>query len=118
MLHKDATYKTYQSFLDRLATELDTDIGSVEVRFSKEVEIGSDDEKALTKAIEHTFSNASRLLCTKHLKDNVKHHLQTKIGMDRKERVSIMTKLFDRDTVVVNANTTIEFEEKSQRIPE
>ena len=31
------------------------------------------DEKALTKAIYHSFPGAKRLLCTTHLKDNLQH---------------------------------------------
>lgn len=32
MLHKDATYETYKTFLEHVETELDNDIGSVELR--------------------------------------------------------------------------------------
>ena len=43
MLHKDATFKTYKSFLEHIANE----VGAVELRLSED--IGTDDEKALTK---------------------------------------------------------------------
>ncbi|KAL3865802.1 hypothetical protein ACJMK2_043153 [Sinanodonta woodiana] len=35
LLHKDASYRTYKSFLEHIATELDRDIKSVEVRVSE-----------------------------------------------------------------------------------
>ena len=31
MLHKDATFKTYMSFLEQMKTELDSEIATVEV---------------------------------------------------------------------------------------
>lgn len=71
-LHKDASYKTYKSFLEHVATEIDNDIDTIEMRISENMEFGTDDEKALTKAIGHVFPSATRYLCTKHLKDNVK----------------------------------------------
>ncbi|KAL4234522.1 hypothetical protein ACF0H5_006165 [Mactra antiquata] len=117
MLHKDATYATYMSFLDKISTKLDNpNIENVEVRHSEQITIGSDDEKALTKAIDHAFPNARRLLCTKHLKGNVKHHLQNKIGMEKCERDLIMTDLFKNGRGVVDANSSIEFEERSAQL--
>ena len=47
MLHKDATFKTYKSFLEHIAIETDNEVGAVELRLSED--IGTDDEKALTK---------------------------------------------------------------------
>ena len=66
MMHKDATYKTKKSFLEQIATEIDSEVGAVELRLSKNMEFGTDDEKALTKAIDNVFPSATRLLCTKH----------------------------------------------------
>ena len=49
LLHKEATYKVYKTFLEHVATELDSEIGDVELRMSDKMEFGSDDEKALKK---------------------------------------------------------------------
>ena len=43
MLHKDATYKTYKSFLEHIKTELDCEIEAVELRLSESIEFGTDD---------------------------------------------------------------------------
>ena len=64
LLHKEATYKVYKTFLEHVLTELDSEIDSVELRISDHMEFGSDDEKALTKAIDHTFPQAKQYLCT------------------------------------------------------
>lgn len=112
MLHKDATYKTYKSFLEHIATELDSEIDTVEVRISDSMEFGTDDEKALTKAIDHVFPAAKRYLCTKHLKDNVKHYLQNNVGMDKSQRDNIMQKIFGTGGII-GANSTIDFETRS-----
>ena len=55
LLHKDATYKTYKSFLEHIKTELESDIEAVELRLPESIEFGIDDEKALTKAIDNVF---------------------------------------------------------------
>ena len=115
MLHKDATYKTYKSFLEHVKTELDSEIGSVELRLSENIEFGTDDEKALTKAIDHVFPSATRLLCTKHLKDNVKHYLQNNVGMDKAYRDTVINKIFGEDGTT-DANCTIDFETRTEEL--
>ena len=115
MLHKDATFKTYKTFLKHVETELSQNVESLEIRLPENMEIGTDDEKALTKAIEHVFPNATRYSCTKHLKDNVKHYLQNKVGVERKEREAIMNSIFGDDSIV-DANSTIDFETRSSEI--
>ena len=86
LLHKDATYKVYKTFLEHVPTEVDNGIDDIEVRISEQMEFGSDDEKALTKAIEHVFPNSERYLCTKHHKDNIKHYCQNNVGMPKTDR--------------------------------
>ncbi|KAL3858648.1 hypothetical protein ACJMK2_008911 [Sinanodonta woodiana] len=77
------------------------------------MEFGSDDEKAITKAIEHVFPSATRYLCTKHLNDNVRHYLQNKIGIVKGERDVIMVEIFGTGGIT-NANTTIYFDSRSE----
>jgi uncharacterized protein YegJ (DUF2314 family) len=49
------------------------------MRISKNMEFGTDDEKALTETTKNQFLSADRYLCIKHLKDNVKHYLKNKV---------------------------------------
>ncbi|VDI57760.1 Hypothetical predicted protein [Mytilus galloprovincialis] len=77
LLHKDASYKTYFTFFYHLASEFK--INSLMLRIPDELVFGSDDEKAITNAIRNAFPSATKLLCTKHLKDTLKHYLQNKI---------------------------------------
>ena len=115
MLHKDATFKTYKSFLEQIKTELDSEIPAVELRLSENIEFGTDDEKALTKAIDHVFPSSTRLLCTKHLKDNVKHYLQNNVGMEKGLRETVMDKIFGAQGIT-DANCTVDFETKSENL--
>jgi len=79
------------------------------------MEFGSDDEKGITKAIEHVFPLATRYLCTKHLKDNVRHYLQNKIGVEKGERDIIMAQIFGTGGIT-DANNTIDFESRSEHL--
>ena len=77
MWHQQADYNTYRAFFNNLSSELQSDV-DLELRIPEIMELGTDDEKALTKALEHSFPNSTRYLCTKHLKDNIKITWQTK----------------------------------------
>ncbi|CAC5422536.1 unnamed protein product [Mytilus coruscus] len=112
LLHKDGSYKTYYTFFSHLASEFKIKINSLELGIPEELVFGSDDEKAMTNAIRDAFPSATRLLCSKHFKDNLKHYLQNKIGVEVKKRNEIMDNIFGKDGVV-NANNTVDFEDKS-----
>ena len=87
----------------------------IELRVSEVMEFGSDDEKALTKAIDHSFPGSQRILCTRHLKDNLSRYMSDKAGIRRSERVRISQRVFG-DKGLVNANDTYEFEESCVEI--
>ena len=80
---------------------------------SKDIEFGTDDEKPLTKAIDYVFPSATRLLCTKHLKDNVNHYLQNNVGIEKGLRENVMSRIFGEDGIT-DANSTIDFESRSE----
>lgn len=86
-------------------------IDNLELRIPVDIEFGSDDEKAMTNAVSDAFPQAGRCLCTKHMKDNVKHYLQNRVGVDTNERKEIMDSLFGA-LGIANADDTIDFEEK------
>ena len=67
--------------------------------------------------IENSFPNAKRRLCTKHLKDNVKHYLQNHVGVNTTERNNIMSDIFCDDELV-SADDTFNFEAKSLQVKE
>ena len=79
------------------------------------MEFGSDDEKALTKAIDHSFPGAKRVLCTKHLKDNLQHYM-TNVASIKPDQRSTISNLIFGDQGLVNANDSFEFERISSEI--
>jgi hypothetical protein len=54
---------------------------SVDVILPPSIQIGSDEEKSLIKAVDTVFPDAKRSLCTKPLKDNVSVYVRNKIGI-------------------------------------
>jgi len=56
--------------------------------------IGSDDEKALTQAIQQAFPSCQAALCTRHLITNTTRHLRDKVGAASKERGHLVDKVF------------------------
>ena len=79
------------------------------------MELGTDDEKALTKALEHSFPNSTRYMCTKHLKDNIKQYMTNKATISTKERETITQLIFDTNGLC-NANDMFTFEQISSQI--
>ena len=113
-LHQQADYNTYRAFFNKLSSELQSDV-DLELRIPEIMELGTDDEKALIKALEYSFPNSTRYLCTKHLKDNIKHYMTNKETIPTKERETITQLIFDTNGLC-NANDTFTFENISSQI--
>ena len=93
-LHKEATFHNYHYFLSHISAKLASSISDIDVIPPPQIEVGSDDEKALAKAIDVVFPNSKRSLCTKHLKDNITDYLKNKIGINTKDRIHLIDLIF------------------------
>lgn len=100
-LHRDATFEAYHAFFSSIKATLcrKHKIHGIEVSLGKNLIFGSDEEQALTKAIESVFASSVRTLCTKHLKDNVLAYMQNEAGVPQKDRQQIATTIFGDDGV-------------------
>ena len=94
-LHWDGSCETYQRFFSHLRTKLDTDLDT-EIGFS-ELVVGTDEEKALMKAIRQSFPEATQLLCYRHLEENVRRYLQHKVGVNDGIKNEIVATIFGKD---------------------
>ncbi|CAC5420281.1 unnamed protein product [Mytilus coruscus] len=104
LLHKDASYTTYRAFFSHISATLELAINDVELRLHENIEFGIDDEKVIEKA----FPTAKRRLCMKHLKDNVQHYLQDRVGVSTQERKNIINTIFG-DHGIASADNTLQF---------
>lgn len=113
-LHWDGSYQSYYHFLSQIKGNLAGEVDTIEVKLENVV-FGSDEEKALRKAIHAVFPMAKTILCSKHIKDNCVRHLQTlKVSPDDVTR--IQQTLFDKDTGLVSCNRGFEFDLAHQQI--
>lgn len=95
-LHVDSDSDAYFTFLSHIRQKIgDTDII-----------IGSDEEKAITKAISNAFPTATHLLCTKHMKDNIRWNIQDKIEYFREDREKIV-KMILGSSEIANSDDSI-----------
>ena len=113
-LHWDGSFHTYQRFFTHLAAVLekpllDTELGTIDLV------VGSDEEKALVKAVKCSFSKAKLILCTRHLKENLKRQLKNKIGMREKSSKQIVGEMFGSDGLT-SLDTSVSFAEKASEI--
>lgn len=82
------SFVSYHTFLSHVNARLHETIKCIDII------IGSDDEGGLTKALDSVFTEATRLLCTKHMKDNVSHYLKNYIDSNDKVRGDIINSIF------------------------
>ena len=65
----------------------------------------------MTKAIDSVFPASKISLCNKHLKDNVSDYLKNKIGVNTKDRVNIVERIFG-DNRILKSKDAYQFEER------
>ncbi|CAC5391596.1 unnamed protein product [Mytilus coruscus] len=105
LLRKEPHLLTF--FYTHIASVLDTTITDTLLSYSNLV-IGSDEEKALVKAIKDSFPTSELTLCTRHLSENVTRHLRIKVGVNDKNAKQILSDLFG-DSGLIEADTTVDF---------
>ena len=105
--HWDGSCSTYQRFFSHIRTKLDTNINT-EIGLC-DIVVGSDEEKAILKAIQQSFPSAQQLLCQRHLEENVRRHLQKKVGVPEKTRNEVISLIFGK-AGLVNCKDQVDFE--------
>lgn len=108
LLHGSSTYTSYKAFFSHLANRIPT-FGN------NELVVGSDDEKAMKKAIRDAFPDAYQVLCTRHLKKSVDRQLCNTIGIDKKMRHRILKRVFS-PTGLAGAENKIVFDERLETV--
>lgn len=109
LIHWDGRSDTYHEFFAHVRSMLATELQVTDIK------VGSDDEKALTRALDSIFPNATRYLCTKHLKDNLSEYLKNKVGITQGTRKKMVDEVFGRQGLV-SLHDTLAFEEKASAI--
>jgi transposase-like protein len=114
-LHWDGTYDSYHAFFSHLQCKLDNiTLTGMEVGIG-DLLVGSDEEKALTKAIQRCFPQSSLLLCTRHLEENARRRLRDKIGASKACQQEILQQIFGPDGLT-SAEDTFIFDKLSHEV--
>ena len=87
-LHGNSDTETFFLFFQHLAGKL-LHTGTAPI-------IGSDEEKAMTNAIQMAFAASFRLSCTRHLKQNFNAYLTDHARLTSGERKKVVNKLLRR----------------------
>jgi hypothetical protein len=93
-LHWDGHYQTYHSFFSHIQSHLH-DIKGTEIS-GKQLAFGSDEEKAMTKALHHCFPDSKHILCTRHLDENVRRKLRHDIGASDSSVQAVINDIFGK----------------------
>ena len=111
-LHKKATFEAYHAFFSAIKARVcqKNSVRAIEVRVSKKLLFGSDEEQALTKSIENVFPSSTRLLCTNHMKENARSYMRDKAGVPQKKRGKIIESLFGDNKKGNDVNQSVLFD--------
>ena len=88
LIHGDSDTKTFAQFFDHIKNELGT-ISSYPV-------LGSDNETALRDGFSSAFPRGSRILCERHMEQNLEHKLVDKL-CNSKLKKQIRAQIFGKD---------------------
>jgi hypothetical protein len=102
-VHWKSDSQTFASFLTTVKNQL---------QIKGQPILGSDDELALTKAIEEVFSDCIFLCCTRHLEGNASDHLEKKQKIVGKEKDAIIYALFHGTNSLTSSPSEYEFEKR------
>ena len=109
-LHGNSDTETFFIFLQHLAGKL--------FGCHTQPTFGSDEESALTQAIEKSFPASQRLSCERHLKNNMKAFLSDKIGLAKKDRNKILHEVFRKcETETTSSNLEDNLKLMTEELP-
>ncbi len=107
-LHGSATHDVYDLFFSHLASCFGPER-------QKRLVVGTDDERAMRRAIAEKLPLSSNVLCTRHLKSNVDDFLKNKVGLTLGQRQEVVQALFGPSGVVC-ADDSLIFDERLKGI--
>ena len=87
-LHGNSDYNTY-TFFQHLASKLQ--------ECSSQPVTGSDQEKAMCKAMHYAFPSAAHLTCTRHMCGNAEDYLRDSIGVSEADRARVIDTIFGKN---------------------
>lgn len=77
--------------------------------------IGSDQEGSLRKAIVNNFPDATHVICTRHIKQNVSERLKNGVGIRKGERQEIEKFIFGQEGIT-SADDSIIFDGRCEKL--
>ena len=104
-IHGTSDFDTYGMFFDYLSRQL-MDTSSPPV-------LGSDDEKAMRKAMKHAFPKSGQLVCVRHVQQNTIDYLTHKVGANSESRREVVRSLFGTDGLT-DANDEVTFDQRAE----
>jgi hypothetical protein len=111
-IHWKGNYENYFEMFAALKRDLfDQDLAGTQMDPTF-LNFGSDQEKALLKALNAVFPECPKLLCVRHLMQNLVDHLKDKIGIPTKERREVA----DAVMKLRDVESEEEFDSKANRL--
>ena len=129
MFHFDGRAETYRRFFSMLSDLFAGDVLCAEFAGDVELVFGSDEEKAMVRAMRQVFPSAEHIFCARHLEENVRRYLTDVAGMSTREREQVLDRVkeatrvdcdrtVDRETALTAMMATVRATATSTNVPE
>lgn len=109
LISTDATQKTFEWFFDSIKSNLSESVNGIALDESSLI-FGSDQEKAIVKALESRWPDATRVLCDLHLSRNLKEKFRV-MGIPEKEGNALNREIRN---VLMKSTTLEEFDKVNE----
>ena len=103
-IHQESDYETFHVFFSYVAGQLaqtKMKLKGIEVTYDRTF-FGTDEEKAMVLALESTFPSSPIVFCTRHIKKNVRNHLEKKTN--RKMANKIIDAIWNDKDCLLNSS--------------
>jgi len=74
---------------------------------------GSDQEKAMCKAMDYAFPSAAHLTCTRHMRGNAEDYMRDSIGVSEADRARVIDTIFGKNGLA-EADESVLFDSRLQ----
>ena len=109
--HWDGSFETYHRFFSHIRAKIPQGVLGSEIGGSNLI-LGSDEERGIVKALEMTFPSATKILCARHIQQNVTRYLRSKVNISDKEIKHITADIFGNNGLL-NTGSVYEYDAHS-----
>lgn len=109
MLHDHSDFITFLYFFSSIS-------GLLHYDDCANMRLGADDEVAMREAMTKAFPDSGFLYCVRHVKENVKRHLDKHCKLNASQKSSLVSLIFSKERGLLSSSSIGDFDDKSKNL--